>query len=128
VEIAIAILVFAATGCATTPLVEHHAGCPADLSESPVSATFTLYSDCGRVVSTTSQAGDAVGFTKRDNQLLAINGPDEWPLKEANYRWVRETYQPPWFQSRSMTYVEQQKMVAEIARAIGTILNGARFK
>jgi hypothetical protein len=125
---AIAILVFAATGYATAPLVEHHAGCAADLREAPVSATFTLYSDCGRVVSTTSQAGDAVGFAKRDSQLLAVNGDDQWPLKEANYRWVRETYQPPWFQSRSMTYVEQQQMVAEIARGIGTVLNGARFK
>jgi hypothetical protein len=27
-----------------------------------------------------------------------------------------------------MTYVEQQQMVAEIARGIGTVLNGARFR
>ena len=49
----------------------------------------------------TSEAGDDVGFARTGGQLLAVNGSDRWPLIEANYRWVEETYHQPWFQTQA---------------------------
>jgi hypothetical protein len=120
-------------GCAGPgPLVEHRAGCAAVIRQSPFNGTFTLYSDCGRVVSTTSLAGDEVGFAKLGEQLLAVNGPERWPLCEAKYRWVRETYDQPWFAflSRPSTNSARPVMPAEMVKAIVVSLDraAARWK
>ena len=116
------ILVAAVSGCAAPPLVEHQAGCAPVLRETVFSGTFTLYSDCDRVVSTTSQAGEEVGFARHGRELVAIGGSEQWPLTEGNYRWVEDTYQRPWFQSQPHQMTDGDKR--ELAEHVKSLVEG----
>ena len=98
------VLCFAAAGC-STPFVEYRPGHAVSLRAVPTTETFALYSDNGRIESTTVKVGNAIGFQRRGGQLVALDGSDELPLKEGNYAWFPESARRPWwpFQTRQET-------------------------